>query len=98
VLYPVLYNVLLGVGFLYYWPTLLALVSGAAPARMRATMMGCVFLTLFLSNMTIGRIGALYEHMTPAEFWSMNAAIAAAGGALAFFFRKPLGRILEAHG
>jgi POT family proton-dependent oligopeptide transporter len=97
VLYPVLYNVLLGVGFLYYWPTLLALVSGAAPARIRATMMGCVFLTLFLSNMTIGRIGALYEHMTPAAFWAINAGIAAAGGALAFLLGKPLGRLLEQH-
>jgi POT family proton-dependent oligopeptide transporter len=31
ILVPVLYDVLLGVAFLYYWPTLLALVSRAAP-------------------------------------------------------------------
>jgi POT family proton-dependent oligopeptide transporter len=90
--FPVLYNVLLGIGFLYYWPTLLALVSRAAPASIKATMMGCVFLTLFVSNMTIGRIGALYEHMTPAGFWTLNAAIAAVGGMAAFLLRKPLER------
>ena len=28
---PILYNVLLGVAFIYQWPTLLALVSRAAP-------------------------------------------------------------------
>jgi POT family proton-dependent oligopeptide transporter len=95
VLYPALYNVLLGVGFLYYWPTLLALVSGAAPPRIRATMMGCVFLTLFLSNITIGRVGALYEALGPTEFWSLNAAIAATGAALALLLRKPLGRVLS---
>ena len=97
VMYPVLYNVLLGVGFLYYWPTLLALVSGAAPPRIRATMMGCVFLTLFLSNITIGRIGALYEILGPTTFWALNAAIAATGGALAMLLAKPLTRIVH-HG
>ena len=39
--------------------------------------MGCVFLTLSISNMTIGRLGALYEHMSAAGFWTMEAAIAA---------------------
>lgn len=97
VFFPVLYNVLLGIGFLYYWPTLLALVSGAAPARIRATMMGCVFLTLFVSNVTIGRIGTLYETMGPANFWALNAAIATAGGALAVLFGRPLRRVLEPH-
>jgi POT family proton-dependent oligopeptide transporter len=98
ILFPVLYNVLLGVGFLYYWPTLLALVSGAAPARIRATMMGCVFLSLFVSNMTIGRIGALYESLGPANFWALNAAIAAAGGALAVLLAKPVKRVLSSAG
>ena len=91
--FPVLYNVLLGIGFLYYWPTLLALVSRAAPPSIKATMMGCGFLTLFVSNLTIGRIGALYEHMTPAGFWTINVAIAATGGILALLLRKPLGRV-----
>jgi POT family proton-dependent oligopeptide transporter len=94
VLFPVLYNVLLGIGFLYYWPTLLALVSGAAPPRIKATMMGCVFLTLFVSNMTIGRIGALYESLGPAEFWALSAAIAAAGGALAMLLARPIRRAI----
>jgi POT family proton-dependent oligopeptide transporter len=95
VFFPVLYNVLLGIGFLYYWPTLLALVSGAAPSRIKATMMGCVFLTLFVSNMTIGRIGARYETLGPTEFWALNAAIAAAGGVLAMLLAKPLTRVLH---
>jgi proton-dependent oligopeptide transporter, POT family len=75
---------------------LLALVSGAAPSRIKATMMGCVFLTLFVSNMTIGRLGTLYEAMGPAEFWAMNAAIAAAGGALAMLLARPIKRVLGA--
>lgn len=96
-LVPVVYDILLGIGFLYYWPTLLALVSRAAPAPIKATMMGAVFLTLFIGNSVIGWLGSFYEHMTPAEFWAMHAAISATGGALAFVLKRPLKRALEVH-
>jgi POT family proton-dependent oligopeptide transporter len=92
--YPAVYYAVMGVGFLYYWPTLLALVSRAAPEGTKATLMGCAFLTLFVSNMIIGRIGAFYEQMSPAQFYSLHAAIAAAGGILILIFRAPLERVL----
>jgi proton-dependent oligopeptide transporter, POT family len=57
VIYSIMYDVILGVAFLYYWPTLLALVSRAAPAGLKATLMGVVFLTLFVSNLLVGWIG-----------------------------------------
>jgi POT family proton-dependent oligopeptide transporter len=95
-LFPILYEVLLGIGFLYYWPTLLALVSRAAPPSLKATLMGFAFLTLSISNFTIGRLGALYEHMSAAGFWTMEACIAAMGGILALSLRRPLGNLLKA--
>lgn len=91
---PFIYNVLLGIGFLYYWPVLLALVSRAAPANVKATLMGAVFLSLFVANFIIGWIGGLYERMTPAAFWGMEAAIAAVGGVLALLLAAPLKRML----
>ena len=94
VLVPVVYDVLLGIGFLYYWPTLLALVSRAAPASVKATMMGAVFLSLFVANTLIGWLGSFYEHMTPTGFWAMHAGISAIGGVLAFGLRRPLKRAL----
>ena len=94
VLVPVIYDILLGIGFLYYWPTLLALVSRAAPASIKATLMGAVFLSLFTGNFIIGWIGGFYEHMTPAGFWSMHAGIAAVGGVLAIALSRPLKRML----
>ncbi|HTW35478.1 MAG TPA: peptide MFS transporter [Rhizomicrobium sp.] len=94
-LFPVFYDVLLGVAFLYYWPTLLALVSRAAPQRLKATMMGAAFLSLFLSNITLGRLGSFYEQMSPAAFWAMNVAIAASGGTLALLLRPVLARVLD---
>jgi proton-dependent oligopeptide transporter, POT family len=92
---PFLYSAGLGISFLYYWPTLLALVSRAAPAKVNATLMGLTFMTLFISNNLIGWIGGFYEKMTPAQFWTMHAAIAAGGGILVELFGRRLSRALQ---
>jgi POT family proton-dependent oligopeptide transporter len=94
-IWPFLYSAFLGISFLYYWPTLLALVSRAAPAKVNATLMGLVFMSLFISNNLIGWIGGFYEKMRPAEFWAMHAAIAAGGGLLVLVFGRRLSRVLR---
>lgn len=94
-IWAVLYCVGMGVSFLYYWPTLLALVSREAPPRANATMMGIAFLTLFVSNNIIGWIGGLYEQVSPLAFWLMHAAIAATGGVLVLLFGRRLHRVFH---
>ncbi|HEX7946888.1 MAG TPA: MFS transporter, partial [Phenylobacterium sp.] len=96
VVYPIVYDIILGVAFLYYWPTLLALVAGAAPPKVRATLMGLAFASNFVANTLIGWIGGFYEHTTPAAFWGLHAAIAAAGGITALVLLRPLERLLRA--
>ena len=93
--WPVLYCAVQGVAFMYFWPTLLALVSRAAPPKINATMMGVTFLTLFVANNLIGRIGTYYEMMPPIAFWALHAAIGALGGLFALVFARSLGTILE---
>jgi len=95
--WPVIYCLGMGVAFLYYWPTLLALVSRAAPASVNATMMGVAFLSLFVANNIIGWLGRFYELMSPVSFWIMHAAIASCGGVLILLLGRQLGRAL-AHG
>ena len=94
-IYPFLYSAGLGISFLYYWPTLLALVSRAAPAKLNSTLMGLAFMSLFISNNLIGWIGGFYERMTPTAFWAMHAAIAAGGGFLVVAFGRHLSRTLH---
>jgi len=94
-MWPFLYSALLGISFLYYWPTLLALVSRAVPAKVNATLMGLAFMSLFISNNLIGWIGGFYEKMTPAQFWAMHAAIGAMGGLLVVLFGRRLSRMLH---
>ena len=93
--WPFLYSSLLGIAFLFYWPTLLALVSRAAPARVKATLMGLCFMTYFVANSLIGWIGGFYEKMGPAGFWAMHAAIGAGGGLLVLLCGRRLGRVLQ---
>ncbi len=94
VLFPIAYDMLLGVAFLYYWPPILALISRAAPPQLRATLMGSVFLTLFAGNLIIGWIGGFYEKMGPTGFWGLQVAIGVAGAILAFALMRPLERLL----
>jgi POT family proton-dependent oligopeptide transporter len=94
-IWPFIYSAGLGISFLYYWPTLLALVSRAAPAKVNATLMGLAFMSLFISNNLIGWIGGFYEKIRPAEFWAMHAAIAAGGGLLVVLFGRRLSRTLH---
>jgi POT family proton-dependent oligopeptide transporter len=93
-LWPVVFCAGQGIAFLYYWPTLLALVSRAAPAKVNATMMGMAFMSLFVANNLIGWIGGFYSRMTPLEFWSMHAAIAVVGGVLVLLLGPTLSRVL----
>ena len=94
-IWPFLSSVGLGIAFLYYWPTLLALVSRAAPAKVNATLMGVAYMSLFVSNNLIGWIGGFYERMSPAQFWALHAAIAAGGGLLVTVLGRRLSRALR---
>ena len=93
--WPALCAVGMGVAFLFYWPTLLALVSRAAPAKINATMMGVAFLSLFVANNIMGWVGGFYEQMSPASFWLLHAAIAACGGVLILLFGRRLAKVLN---
>jgi POT family proton-dependent oligopeptide transporter len=94
VLYPIVYDILLGVAFMYYWPTTLGLVSRAAPPALKATMMGFLFMSNFVADILIGWLGSFYERMPPAQFWLLHAGIGAAGGILAMLLRRPLEHLL----
>jgi POT family proton-dependent oligopeptide transporter len=95
VIVPLAYFILLGIAFLFYWPTVLALVARAAPPRVRATMMGIVFLTMGVGSVVLGWLGTLFERMTAAQFWAVHAAIAATGGVLALTFQRRLSAVID---
>ena len=85
----------MGLAWMYYWPTTLALVSKSAPRSVTGAMMGAAFLSPFIAHTMAGWVGSFYDQMTPATFWTMDAGIAAVGAALMFALRGPLGRVLD---
>lgn len=84
----------MGVGFMYYWPITLAVVSKSAPAKINSTMMGVAFLALFIGSVSMGWVGSFYQQMSHVAFWTLDAAIGLAGAILAFALRRPLERRL----
>ena len=95
-LWPALNVMLFGLAFLYQWPTLLALVSLSSPLKLRSTMMGIVFLTIFVAATIMGRLGSLYEPLGPAAFFALHTGIAAVGAVLTTLLAKPLERTIRA--
>jgi POT family proton-dependent oligopeptide transporter len=98
VVWPLLAFTGMGVGFLYYWPVLLALISQAAPTRINSTMMGVTFLSLFVASLLMGWVGSFYDQMSPAAFWTLDAALGFAGALIVLVLNRPLSRALEAKG
>jgi len=95
VVWPLLGFTGMGVGFLYFWPVLLALISQAAPAKINSTMMGVAFMSLFIASLLMGWVGSFYDQMGNAAFWTLDAGIALAGALVIFAVTRPLTRALE---
>ena len=85
----------MGIGFMWYWPVLLAIVSQAAPPKVNSTLMGGAFLSTFLGSTMMGWVGSFYDQMGNGAFWTIDATIAFGGALLLFMARNPLGRFLE---
>ena len=95
VLLPLVAFTGMGIAFLYQWQTLLALVSQSAPSRLNATLMGSVFLSLFVSNLIIGWFGGYYETLGPTRFWLVDAAIGGTGALIILIFGRAIHRRLR---
>ena len=92
---PVIGYIIIGVGFMYYWPTLLAIVARYAPDTVKARMMAMVYLTAFVSGISSGYIGTFYESIGPTMFWVLNLSITLFGGFIFVLFGNRLKAILE---
>ena len=85
----------MGVGFMWYWPITLALVSKAAPPKVNSTLMGATFLALFFGSTIMGWVGSFYDQMGNAAFWTLDGSISLLTAILIFALSRPITRILE---
>ncbi len=95
VIWPILCFIGMGFAFIWYWPVLLALISLSAPQKVNSTLMGASFLALFVGSVIMGWVGSFYDGMTPAAFWTVDAAIGFGGAMLVALLAPMLKRALE---
>jgi POT family proton-dependent oligopeptide transporter len=81
-LWAVAFHFASNLGWLYFAPTMTALFSRAAPKSVNATMMGVFLLSVFLGSVVSGRLGGLYEHVSPSGFWMLHAGLVGLGGVI----------------
>ncbi|WP_313804612.1 peptide MFS transporter [Sphingobium sp.] len=77
---PIAFHLISNVGWLYFSPNANSLFTGAAPRGTRGTMVGIYTLSYFFGSVISGRLGSLYEHWPPADFWLLHAALVGAAG------------------
>jgi POT family proton-dependent oligopeptide transporter len=85
-LWAVVFHLASNLGWLYFAPTANALFSRAAPLAVTATMMGLYSVSVSLGSFVSGRLGGLYEQLSPFGFWSLHAAICAIGGGVILLY------------
>lgn len=92
-LWPLLLFGFNALGFLYYWPTLLALYSRVAPAAINSTMMGVLFFSTFIGNVLSGALAGGWETMSHVRFFWVQALLALGSFVLALLTLRPLTRL-----
>jgi POT family proton-dependent oligopeptide transporter len=85
-LWAVVFHFASNLGWIYFAPTMTALFSRLAPASVNATMIGIYSLSVSLGSFVSGRLGGLYERVSPGTFWTIHAALVALGGVLMLAF------------
>ena len=80
--------------FVCYYPTGLALVSRAAPAKVAGLLYGAFLLYTVATNYIVGWIGSFYQPLGPALFWLVHAALPAASLVVLLLAYRPLKQAL----
>jgi len=83
------------IGYLYFAPIAVALISRCAPASVNAMMIGVYYLAMFAGSIISGRLGGLYERLSSADFWLLHAAIVGAACPLILLLAPRLRRELR---
>jgi len=73
------FEVINEIGFAILVPVALSFYSRVAPPALQGLAMGMYYVSFFLCNLVVGRLGGLLERMSAPRFWLMHAAIVGGG-------------------
>ena len=86
----------MGAAFMWYWPTLLTVISQSAPPKLNATLVSASYLSFFAGITIMGWVGSFYGEMSRTAFWLVDAAIGFAGALIVWLIHRPLSKRLGA--
>jgi POT family proton-dependent oligopeptide transporter len=69
-------------GYLWVVPVAIAFYTRMAPKPVNAMMVGVYYLSIFAGSLISGRLGGLYEAVSPTVFWGVHAAFVATAGVI----------------
>jgi POT family proton-dependent oligopeptide transporter len=92
-LWAVLFEAVLNIGWANLGPVALGLYARVAPKAANSTIIGVFYLHIFLANMMVGWLGGLLEKMSAANFWLLHVAIAGSAAVILIVVRGPLSRL-----
>lgn len=95
--WPIGFHLISNLGWIFFAPIALALFAAQAPAALRGTLIGINTLSVSAASMISGRIGGLYESLSPTTFWLVHAAIVGGGGLVMLVAARPLRRWFDTH-
>ncbi len=81
-IWAIVFHLASNLGWLYFTPTMVAIFTRSAPASIVATLLGVNSASAFLGSIISGRLGGLYEALTPAQFWTLHASLVGLGAAI----------------
>jgi POT family proton-dependent oligopeptide transporter len=88
------FHIFSNIGYIYFAPIAIALFSRTAPVAVNSMMVGVYYLSMFAGSTISGRLGGLYERLSPDRFWLLHAVIVCTGGLLILLFARRLRREL----
>lgn len=77
--WPFMFHLVNAIGFAHILPVALALFTRLAPQQINATVIGIYYLSFFMANQIVGRMGGWYSTMDTVQFWLLHVASAAVG-------------------
>lgn len=78
----VAFEVINEIGFAILVPVGLSFYSRLAPRQVQGLMIGVFYLSFFLTNLTVGRLGGFLERMSGSAFWLLHVAIVGAAAVI----------------
>ena len=96
ILLAIVFHFASNIGWLYFTPSANSLFTGAAPRSVTGMMIGLYTLSVFFGSLISGRLGGLYEVVSPALFWTLHAGVVSLGGLVLWIVGGRLSRQIVA--